>query len=258
MTTAKDRTYSRQQGFTLVEMAVVLVIIGIILGGVTIGQDLIRDAEHQKMYQKFVLAWKQIYDQYHQRTGVVLGDNPVAPTMMVNGAEAVLMGLGGQVSGLPENYARTGRRICQGQGYGRDAVGSGDPELARQGLLELVTRAGLTLPSGRSKGQEDRYLYLDSQGNPSELQICFQWNRPGRQSGSGNVMVLRGLTIDLAQKLDLLIDERVNAAEGRFREQVTHNFQTDKDNEHEWGAVRLAIDKDEKPQLVTAHWSMDR
>ncbi|MBE9395822.1 type II secretion system protein [Pontibacterium sp. N1Y112] len=41
-----------QQGFTLVEMSIVLVIIGFILGAVSIGKDLQRDAEYSKIKQK--------------------------------------------------------------------------------------------------------------------------------------------------------------------------------------------------------------
>src|ERR1700735_3876394 len=36
---------SRQNGFTLIELSIVLVIIGLIVGGVLVGQDLIRAAE---------------------------------------------------------------------------------------------------------------------------------------------------------------------------------------------------------------------
>ena len=37
-----------QNGFTLIEMAIVLVIIGLIVGGVLVGQDLIKAAEMRK------------------------------------------------------------------------------------------------------------------------------------------------------------------------------------------------------------------
>ena len=56
-----------QRGFTLIEMAVVLVIIGLILGGISIGKDLQRDAEYDKIKQKFIDQWAQAYNVYYQR-----------------------------------------------------------------------------------------------------------------------------------------------------------------------------------------------
>ena len=69
----------RQQGFTLVELAVVLAVIGLIIGAVAIGKDVQRNAEYTKVKNKFIDQWEQAYNQYYQRTGVVLGDNQTAP-----------------------------------------------------------------------------------------------------------------------------------------------------------------------------------
>ena len=47
---------ANQQGFTLIEMAIVLIIIGIIIGAVIKGKDLIRSAEQKKIYTKYLNA----------------------------------------------------------------------------------------------------------------------------------------------------------------------------------------------------------
>ena len=38
------------KGFTLIEMAIVLIIIGIIIGAVVKGKDLVRSAEQKRLY----------------------------------------------------------------------------------------------------------------------------------------------------------------------------------------------------------------
>ena len=72
---------------------------------------------------------------------------------------------------------------------------------------------------------------LDSNGNPQEIQVCFQWNVPLTHSsadnavgeGAGNVMVITGLTPDLARSLDQMIDGKPDEREGRFRRQGVEN-----------------------------------
>ncbi|WP_019701949.1 3-oxoadipate enol-lactonase [Paracidovorax oryzae] len=184
-----------------------------------------RNAEYQKIANKFAYQWKAAYDQYYQRNGGVIGDCQQAPTYMVNGSETSFGGAaavcnragGAAKAGIPENFTNTGLKVCNGQGYAKDQVGAGDAALATQNLRELFSRIGVRMPPGRGEGQEDRYLYQDSNGNAAELQVCFQWNPPGTASGAGNVMVLRGLTPDLARFLDQVIDGKPDSREGRFR-----------------------------------------
>ena len=271
-----------QHGFTLVEMTIVLVIIGLILGAVAIGKDVVRNAEYQKAANKFVFGWKRTYDEYYQRAGVQLGDSQVAPTGMVNGNETLIGGqpassgnLNGAVAGLPENYTNTGLRICHGQGYAQNSVGAGDPGLAVQDLRALMQRIGVGMPPGRGEGKEDRFEYTDTNGNPVELQICFQWNPPGTISGAGNVMVIRGLTPDLARYLDQLIDGKPDALEGRFRQQDARLNSAEPSHQqpgHEWGAnntyansqtattaTGVGRDRDEdRVVLLTAQWIMSQ
>lgn len=223
-------TRRQQGGFTLVEMAVVLVIIGVILGAVMIGRDVQRNAEYTRIKQKFVDQWVVSYNNYHQRLGAPVGDNQSAPRLMVNGANHSQTGgfvSGGDMANVSEPAA-----ICRaniGPGMQRGSFEAGD----QFDLRSMMRRAGITLPPGRGDGMEDRYVYLDTNGNPQEIQICFQWNKPGTASGSGNVMVLSGLTPDLARALDQMVDGRPDAQNGAFRQEgiaLRSGSATDADN----------------------------
>ena len=223
---------SKQQGFTLVELSIVLAVIGLIIGAIAVAKDVQRNAEYTKISNKFLMQWKMAYDQHYQRTGVVVGDCQQAPTFMVNGSETTLGGVnsctrpGGQaLAGIPENFAGSrGFKICEGQGYAAAQTGAGDTTLAAQTLRTLMTRHGIRLPPGRGEAHEDRYVYQDTNGNTTELQVCFQWNPAGTASGAGNVMVIRGLTPDIARYMDQTIDGKPDSREGRFRiqDRVAH------------------------------------
>jgi len=73
------KTTRNQKGFTLVELAIVLVIIGIILGAVLKGQALINNAKIKRVYnqQREVLA--AVYS-YYDRYVFYPGDDPNAAT----------------------------------------------------------------------------------------------------------------------------------------------------------------------------------
>ncbi len=63
----------RQKGFTLVELAIVLVIIGIIIGAVLKGQDLIQNARAKKFVSK-AKSWEVAQWTFFDREGRFAGD----------------------------------------------------------------------------------------------------------------------------------------------------------------------------------------
>lgn len=275
----------RERGFTLLELTSVLIIIGLLVGAISIGRDLQRTAEYHKIKQKFVDQWVEAYNQYYLRAGVVVGDNQTEPRYMVAGATLAYPRDGSQ-AGVPGFGIRgLPGKICRGQGYPPGESGPFDRPLARNqvingrlvdtDLLNLMDRHGIRMPPGRSEGREDRYVYLDTNGNPQELQVCFQWNPAGQTSGSGNMMVIRGLTPDLARLLDEKIDGKADAREGLFRQQDTTsnvigsrgiagdewgaNNTFSREQQRQANSTDIGPNRDEDTVvLVTAHYKMNQ
>lgn len=70
---------SRQRGFTLVEIAIVLVIIGLLLGGVLGGQQLIASAKVKAQIQQ-IDEFSAIVNTYQDKYGALPGDDANATT----------------------------------------------------------------------------------------------------------------------------------------------------------------------------------
>ena len=70
---------SRQAGFTLVEIAIVLVIIGLLLGGILKGQEMITQARIKNVVNDFN-GVTSAYFSYQDRYKAVAGDDPNAAT----------------------------------------------------------------------------------------------------------------------------------------------------------------------------------
>ncbi len=77
--TMKNYAMARQQGFTLVEIAIVLVIIGLLLGGVLKGQELINSAKVKNMATDFRNVPVFIYG-YQDKFKRLPGDDDAAMT----------------------------------------------------------------------------------------------------------------------------------------------------------------------------------
>ena len=82
---------NQQKGFTLVEIAIVLVIIGLLLGGVLKGQELINSAKVKNLANDFRTIPVFIYG-YQDKFKRLPGDDPNADTRFSGGKKATATG----------------------------------------------------------------------------------------------------------------------------------------------------------------------
>ncbi len=89
----------RQQGFTLVEIAIVLVIIGLLLGGVLKGQEMIKSAKVKSQMQQMD-GISAAFNTYLDKYGAIPGDDSAA--IANTGVATVTNGNGGGTYSTPE------------------------------------------------------------------------------------------------------------------------------------------------------------
>jgi len=174
----------KQHGFTLIEMAIVLVIIGLIVAAVSVGKDAQRNAEYNKIFNKFLSQWGQAYNQYYERSGVVLLDDTTNPTGEVN---------------------------------------SDGTEVKEGTLTGAMDDIGIKYPVGNGTGKEYQYVYYDHQGVPHTLAVSFKFCGDGTTGTAcdsdlaGNIMIISKITSELAKRFDAAIDGVPDGQKGNFR-----------------------------------------
>ena len=170
------------KGFTLIEMAIVLIIIGIIIGAVVKGKDIIRSGDQKKIYSKFFNEWRITYVNYYDRSGRILGD----------------------ISAPPDNQAD-----------GTNCTNLNDhtpvPEKPYYGLIQI----GLTPPTTNST-DTCTYRYTNSEGGSQDITITFNYGSDSNTNGSYNYMEISGIPLELALAIDRMVDGQADGTVGDF------------------------------------------
>ncbi len=177
----KVRGIGGSQGFTLIEMAIVLIIIGIIIGAVVKGKDVIRSANQKKIYTKFVNSWRLAYLNFCDRTGMVLGDLTVPKDGEADGPTCTQL-VDGDTANNPPNY------------YGILQVG-----------LNAPTTNGTDFCTWR---------YTDSTGATHALTLTFKYDSAA--TGKYNYMEITQIPNELCIALDTMIDGVTDGTSGDF------------------------------------------
>ncbi len=179
-TSEKRFSLTNEQGFTLIELAIVLVIIGLILGSVLKGKDLINSAKQKQFYNAFVKTWELSIISYYDRTGYLLGD--------------------GEANGGRTGYSTNGNFDNI---HGSTMFANINTALASKGLEVPATNTSRSHTysfSGAYSGNSTIALYLYYRPNYGQ---------------TDNSMLLFNVPTDLAYALDKIIDGQVDATAGK-------------------------------------------
>jgi prepilin-type N-terminal cleavage/methylation domain-containing protein len=174
----KNKMNKQQSGFTLVEIAIVLVIIGLLLGGVLKGQELVNSAKVKNLANDFRAISSFVY-AYQDRFRALPGDDRIAATHLTgatNAATPVLADVGNaRINGAWNSTTVTDETFLfwqhvrlTGLATGTPLTASADyiPRNAEGGAIGVTGDAVLTAPTTPfpasfyvcSRGIQGRYV----------------------------------------------------------------------------------------------------
>jgi prepilin-type N-terminal cleavage/methylation domain-containing protein len=143
--------FEKQSGFTLVEMSIVLVIIGLLIGSVLKGQSLIDSAKVKILSLDFRNIPPLIYN-YKDKFRALPGDDAAAATHLKGGAIASTPGTAGNgiLEGNWDSTTKTDETFLLWQHLRLAGLMSGPTDLS---TVTDATTAGIFLPKNEDGGQ---------------------------------------------------------------------------------------------------------
>ncbi len=173
------------KGFTLIELAIVLVIIGLILGSVLKGKDLINSAKQKNFHSTFLKTWQLSVASYYDRTGYLLGDG------VINGGTAARDGHFDNISGAT---------------FG-----------AANGIDATLKKVGLEVPV-TNMVNSGQYSFKGAYSGTQTILMYLYYLTSHTDGNADNRLYLTNIPTDLAIGLDKIIDSQMDSTAGSFRQ----------------------------------------
>lgn len=184
----------KQSGFTLIELAIVLVIIGLLLGGVLKGQELINSAKVKNMASDFKNIQVYIYG-YQDKYKALPGDDRAANTHLTGGQN----GAGGTL----------GNGVIEGNWNSASSPAASEAEV----FWQHVRLANLA-PGPTAVGDAN-YYPQNAEGGIIGVESVSQFGGPAGLTGAF-VICSAGILGTFAEQLDTSMDDG-NTATGSVR-----------------------------------------
>jgi prepilin-type N-terminal cleavage/methylation domain-containing protein len=177
---------TRQSGFTLVEIAIVLVIIGLLLGGVLKGQAMIENAKVKALHNEFKSVMTMVYG-YQDKFKALPGDDPAAPAHQPTAIQATALNAGNG-------------QIDTGTWIGAVAPAAGNESSLFWQHVRLAELATGSVTSGQATNAVGGWLGITS----NAFRVTTPANVPGTM-----FVCSSGISGKLARQLDIAMDDGV-------------------------------------------------
>jgi|GEM_PF-5269124 prepilin-type N-terminal cleavage/methylation domain-containing protein len=234
-----------KKGFTLIELTIVMIILGLLLGAVFKGRDIIRSVEIKRFYNNFIKRWEFIYLNFLDRTGRVLG----APLVVSEGSSDfynLMDYTGADVTGGSDNdiVFRSPKRFKTMNPNAEDSengwianqlimAGIDFPEPVRGypnvydvsasklgKTVVIITFGSDPLASGENLnigkyGTSNNGTSPVNDGTVASTSATSE-NHSGHDNQRGNFMLIINLPYDVAVQIDKIIDGKANGKDGKF------------------------------------------